>query len=378
MIARSAVSPRMRHPRLSVTLSAYITRQFLVWFGGLMFTLAAVILLVSIVDLLDRLATKEDATLLMVVEMALLRLPFFSQEIMPFTILGASMFTFWKLTRTHELVVARAAGVSVWQFLLPAVSTGLTIGLLAIGLLNPLGATLLARYDALEARYMRNATSLLQISNAGLWLRQPDEDGGQSVIHARRVAESQLRLADVIVFRYDGADEFRSRIDAEGAVLTPGAWRLEQARVSQPGTPSKLVATLDLPTKLTPEKILDSFAPPESLSFWALPGFIDLLISAGFAARPHELYFQKLLATPLLFAGMVLLAASFSLRPPRRGRVGLVVLTGAMASFLLYFLSNFVFAFGISGKIPVLLAAWTPTAVVTMLGAAILFHLEDG
>src|SRR3546814_2348749 len=80
--------------------------------------------------------------------------------------------------------------------------------------------------------------------------------------------------------------------------------------------------------------------------------------AAGCSATPHLLQFNRLLAVPMLFAAMVLLAATFSLRPQRRGRVGAMILTGMLTGFLLYFLSNFVFAIGLSGTIPVVLAAW--------------------
>jgi lipopolysaccharide export system permease protein len=81
---------------------------------------------------------------------------------------------------------------------------------------------------------------------------------------------------------------------------------------------------------------------------------------------------------PLQLAAMILLAASFSLRPQRQGRVALVIVMGLFAGFLLYFLSNFVHALGLSGKIPVILAGWAPAGVSAMLGMALLLHLEDG
>ena len=56
----------------------------------------------------------------LLLEMAALKLPHMAQEIMPFAILFGTMMAFWRLTRSNELVVARAAGVSVWQFLTPA------------------------------------------------------------------------------------------------------------------------------------------------------------------------------------------------------------------------------------------------------------------
>jgi len=45
---------------------------------------------------------------------------------------------------------------------------------------------------------------------------------------------------------------------------------------------------------------------------------------------------------------------------------------------LLYFLTDVVFALGLSSTIPVALAAWTPFGISTLLGVTLLLHLEDG
>ena len=58
--------------------------------------------------------------------------------------------------------------------------------------------------------------------------------------------------------------------------------------------------------------------------------------------------------------------------------VGLIVLAGVVCGFMLYFLSNLVFALGISGKLPIALAAWTPAAIALALALPLLLHLEDG
>jgi lipopolysaccharide export system permease protein len=131
-------------------------------------------------------------------------------------------------------------------------------------------------------------------------------------------------------------------------------------------------------TNLTPRKMQDSFASPETMSFWELPGFIGLLENSGFSAQRHRLYFNALLARPFLFGAMVLLAASFSLRMQRRGGTTLMIAAGVASGFILYFLSDVVFALGLSSTIPIALAAWTPTGVSWLLGASLLLHLEDG
>jgi lipopolysaccharide export system permease protein len=114
------------------------------------------------------------------------------------------------------------------------------------------------------------------------------------------------------------------------------------------------------------------------MSFWELPGFIALLEQSGFTAQRHRLHFNVLLARPFLFCAMVLVAATFSLRMQRRGGAGMLIVSGVLAGFLLYFLSDIVFALGLSAKIPVLLAAWTPTGISMIFGSSMLLHLEDG
>ena len=371
-----ALHPLVRRLRLSPTLSAYVARQYTVWFFGYFLGLIGIILLVSTVDLLDRVAS-QYASLGIVLRMVLLKLPYLSQEVMPFTVLFAGLTCFWRMTRSHELVITRAAGISVWQILLPVLGVAGLVGVVTVTLLNPLASILLGRFEQMEAKYVRNEGSTLSVSRAGLWLRQADPSG-QSVIHAQRVTQEPLVLHDVIVFQFEGQDRFVGRIDAARAELEANRWVMYEAWQTRPGSPAEFAKRVDVSTKLTREKILDSFAPPETISFWSLPGFIDLLHEAGFSAIRHRLQLHRLLATPVLLAAMILLAATFSLRPQRRGRVGLVILSGVLAGFLLYFLSNFVFALGLSARIPVVLAAWTPAGVSMMLGIATLLHLEDG
>ena len=368
--------PLIRRLRISTTLSAYVARQYGAWLFIYFSGLVGIILLVSTVDLLDRLASM-NASLGIVLRMVLLKLPYLSQEVMPFIVLFAGLSCFWRMTRSNELVVTRAAGISVWQILLPVLGLATLVGVMTVTLLNPVASILLGRYEQMEAQYIRNESSTLAVSSAGLWLRQADANG-QSVIHAQRVTHDPLVLYDVIIFQFEDQDRFVGRIDAARAELEPGRWILYEAWQTRPSSPADFAERIEIDSNLTSEKILDSFAPPETISFWNLPGFIELLTEAGFSAVRHKLQFHRLLATPALLIAMVLLAATFSLRPQRRGNVALVILSGVFAGFLLYFLSNFVFALGLSARIPVVLAAWTPAGVCMMLGVATLLHLEDG
>ncbi len=363
--------------RLSATLSLYITRQFLASIALVFIVLVGLVFLIDSVELLRRTGARAAISFGTVVEMALLRLPYMSQKIIPFSVLFGGMLALTRLTRSHELVVARAAGVSVWQFLLPGLALALVIGGVVVTVFNPFASATTWRYEQLEAKFLRGHSSMLAVSAAGLWLREASKDG-QTVVHALRISQEDMELHDVIFFLYEGSDRFVRRIDAETARLGQGYWDLKGVLISTPEEPSTKVATYRLETRLTLDRIQESFASPETMSFWDLPGFIETLEAAGFSAIRHRLLWPSILAIPMLLCAMVLSAATCSLRLTRRGGTGPMVLGGLLAGFLLYFLSDVVLALGMSGSLPVVLAAWAPAGVFTLLGLALLLHLEDG
>ena len=363
--------------RLSPTLSFYIGKQYLLSVVLVLLIFMTTILIADMIELLRRSAgPNKTATFNIVLEMALLRLPFMAQKALPFAALVGGVVTFTRMTRNHELVVARAAGVSVWQFMCPALLAAALLGGFAMTVLNPFASATVSRYERMDATHLRGKASLLALSKTGIWLRQGDPDG-QSVVHAERIGQETMTLHNVIIFLYADEDRFAGRIDADEAQLANGYWDLKEAVFSAPDEAARYRATARVPTNLTWERIHDSFSPPETLSFWALPGFIKVLEDSGFSAVRHRLHWHSLLAAPLMLCAMVLIAATFSLRFARRG-TWVLILGGLLAGFLLYFVSDLVLALGLSGNIPPVLAAWTPACIFALLGAASLLHLEDG
>ena len=101
----------------AVTLSLYVGRQFAVAVLATLLALSSLISMFDFIELLRRSTSRPDATLGALVEISALRLPYIGMEILPFAILLGGMMCFWRLTRSSELIVARASGISAWEFL---------------------------------------------------------------------------------------------------------------------------------------------------------------------------------------------------------------------------------------------------------------------
>jgi lipopolysaccharide export system permease protein len=372
---------------LPITLMTYVARRFAAMALLMVLSLSALVALFDLIELLRRAATRPEANFALVAQIAALRVPYVAMQILPFAVLLGGIIAFWRLTRFSELVVARAAGISAWGFLAGPVLVALLLGLGASTALSPLSSAMLARAERLDQLYLRNVGGITALAGGRLWLRQADEGlqpQGVAIISGRPIATRELRpgealrLAEVTIWRLSADDRPLARIEAASALLQPGRWRFEGAVVFGAERVAGAPQSLDFPTELTPERIENSFATPDTLSLWALPEFIRILEDAGFSAIRHRLHFQSLLALPLLAIAMALLAAGFSMRSARRGGVARMIAGGISAGFALFVLDKITGEFGEAGTLPVVLAAWAPAGAGFLLAAALLLHLEDG
>ncbi len=160
---------------------------------------------------------------------------------MPFAVMFGSMGAFLALSRKLELVVTRAAGVSVWQFAFPALFVAALGGVLATTLYDPLSAHLKQRADAMEAKLVGRATK--SAAKSILWLRQRSVDG-QAVIRVNFAADGGDTLKGVTVFEFDEEGVFEQRVDAEEASLRDGYWLLRDARLIIPGVEPEIAFEL--------------------------------------------------------------------------------------------------------------------------------------
>lgn len=372
---------------LAKTLTLYVSRRFATMTLAMLAALAGLVALFDLIELLRRAATRQDATFGLVAQIAALRLPFVAMQILPFAILLGGIAAFWRLTRSSELVVARAAGISAWGFLSGPVAVAVLLGALGTTMISPVSSAMLARAERLDAQFLRNVSGITALAGGRLWLRQADpglDPRGVAIVSGRPVPLRDLRpgeafrLDAVTIWRLSAEDRPLARVEASSAVLTPGRWVIEGAVSFGNDRQPSAAQRLTLPTELTPARIQDSFASPDTLSFWALPDFIQVLENAGFSAVRHRLHFQSLLALPLLAAAMALLAAGFSMRSSRRGGVAQMIGGGVAAGFALFVIDKVTGEFGEAGTLPVAFAAWAPAGAGFLLATALLLHLEDG
>lgn len=357
------------------TLTRYLARRFLLTVLAVFGSIFMLIFVIDFVEMMRRTSDLPRSTTLQLAAISLMRTPSIAEKVLPFVMLIAAMMALINLTRRLELVVARAAGVSVWQFLLPLAFAGLLIGVFATTVYNPVSAQLKLRADRMETKL--GARSLRTTADEGIWLRQRSVDG-QSVLRAEIASDGGTSLSGVTAFVYDPEGRFVERIEAARGFLTAGSWQLTDARISSLEGKPQQVASYNLATNLTPEQVTQAFAAPDTVPFWRLLPLVARSEAAGIDATRYRLRFQELIARPLLLMAMVFIAASFSLRFFRFGGVARMVSGGVISGFVLYVATKLASDLGGAGLLSAPVAAWSPAIVGSMLGVLVLLHLEDG
>jgi lipopolysaccharide export system permease protein len=356
------------------TLGRYLSLRFFKTIMAVFLSIIGMVYVFDFVEMLRRSNGLPGVTTGFIAVLSLLRTPSVAEQILPFCVLFGTMAAFLDLSRKFELIVARAAGVSVWQFLLPPVAIALLIGVFSVALFNPISAEMKQRADAIETQLfgrggMRGDTTL--------WIRQTSVDG-EAILRAAQSYKSGTLLTSVTAYVYEPDGRFEERVYAERATLLPGVWKLQNAEISAPGEEAREVGTYLLATDLSPDRLSENFLTPDSVPFWSLPRLREESEQAGLDSTGFKLQYQLLLARPLLLVAMVLIAAAFSLRIFRFGGIAQMVSGGIIAGFVLYLLTKMIADLGGSGLLSTPVAAWSPAVVGSLLGALALLHQEDG
>ncbi|MGA9089391.1 MAG: LPS export ABC transporter permease LptG [Bradyrhizobium sp.] len=361
------------------TLGRYFAGRFLVSALGVFVSIFVLLVLVDYIEMVRKTSGLVDASAIMVAETSLFRVPQLLEKMMPFCILIGAMTCYLALSRRLELVVARAAGVSAWQFIAPALASAIVLGILATTAYNPMSANLRELSKRMEAQLFGSTPGGgggVQDAS-GFWINQVNSDG-QAIINAARSEQQGVRLTGLTVFRFDNDYKFKERIEAQEATLEKGRWLFKSARRYTLDGPPVDQDSFFLATSLTPAQVRNSFSTPETVSFWQLPGYIRSSESSGFATAGYRLQYHKLLAQPFLLAAMVMVAAAVSLRFFRFGGVQKMVLSGVGAGFLLYVLSKVTEDLSKAELMHPIASAWLPVCVGGLTGFLALLYQEDG
>jgi lipopolysaccharide export system permease protein len=358
-------------------LRRYLGARFTLAVLGTFVLCALLIFMIDIVELLRQAGKFGRVPSGQIAWMAILRLPAYTEMLLPFCVLVGSIATLLMLNRKSELTVMRAAGMSAFQFVRPGLTVAFIFGVFSVTVYNPLAAWARGESERLFAEAFGREMTVLRSEGNGAWLRQEGADGA-SVLHAGAAAGNGLVLHEVMFLQFDTSGRFVERVDGNRATLHDGFWEVNAASVARIGQKPETYEVYTVATALSPERVADALGSAITVSIWELPGLIEVTEKAGLSADRFRVQYALLLSRPVLLIVMVLLAATVSLRSFRSGGIQTMVAMGLIGGFAFFLFAEVSRQVGIAGLAPPLLAVGVPVVLGFCGALAVLLHQEDG
>ncbi|MEI2772554.1 MAG: LPS export ABC transporter permease LptG [Candidatus Competibacter sp.] len=292
-------------------------------------------------------------------------------ELFPMALLVGGLLGMGALASGSELVVMRAAGLSLNRLTRSVLQAGFLLSLLVL-VIGEFAAPPLEQL-ADEQRAIAKGEDLAIRGGRGFWAR----DGGY-FIHVRGVLP-RFRLADIHIFKVDPESRLEEVTAAQSARYQGGHWLLEGidgSILDSDTVQTKRLDNLSLASTISP-KILDVLATnPSDLSIRDLLTYVDYLERNGLDAQNYRLALWRKLLAPLVYLAMLVIAMPFVFGPQRSAGTGQRLLIGlllGLAFFLInYLLGNVVLLYGH----PPLAGAILPPLLFLMAGFLALHRLR--
>src|SRR5215510_6540739 len=154
------------------TLARYFGLRFLIAVLIVFAGIFALVALIDYVEMMRRAGDIPNVSAVLIAKASIYRVPQVVERILPFCVLIGGLSCYLNLSRRLELVIARSAGLSAWQFVAPSLGVAFVLGILATTIYNPISAILQERSKRFESELFGQTTAVVGRNGGTFWMNQ--------------------------------------------------------------------------------------------------------------------------------------------------------------------------------------------------------------
>jgi LPS export ABC transporter permease LptF/LPS export ABC transporter permease LptG len=382
-VAKPALVIRLPHYHLlrPTLLDGYVARQYARVLAITIVGMLGLFYISSFIDKSDKLF-KGQISLGALLEFLFWSTPEFLTYIIALSVLLAGLVTIGLLTKNSELIVMRACGVSLYRTMLPIVAFALGAGAMLVGLQEQVLATANRRADQLNHIIRTGSPQTFGVLNRKWIVGRNGE-----VYHYQYYDPRRQELHSLSVFEFDPVDhQLRARRYVQKAVYVADSregeaepmWSMDQGwrREFKTGQEVTFTRFTNQAAHLEPpEYFVTEAREPDLMNFGQLRQYISELRASGYNVLEHEVGLHRKVAFPFVTLVMTLIAVPFAVTTGRRGAMyGIGV--GIVLALIYWVMISVFAAFGASGVLDPMLAAWAPNLIFGAVAAYLLLTVR--
>ncbi|WP_419819697.1 LPS export ABC transporter permease LptG [Acinetobacter sp.] len=262
--------------------------------------------------------------------------PRYLYEILPIAALIGAVLGLGSMASNSELIVMRAAGISLWRIVGWVMRSAMLLVILSFLLTQ-----FVIPYTNEQAKSIKSHRSVATLGEVkGYWTRE-----GQRFIYID-YANSKGTLKQVQVVDFDDNYRMKSLLNSEeGQFLKEGQWNLKQsAQVNLLANGQAQVVNKnqeDLALALQPKYVHMVTINPEDLAPTQLLSFMQYMHEYSQVPKTYLLAFWKNVGSPFALLALVLIACSFIFGPLRQQSMGFRLVIALFVGLGFYYIQDF-------------------------------------
>lgn len=344
-------------------LDRYIAKNVLAAIALVTLMLSGVQIFLLFLEQLDTIGTSNYG-IWQVALFVLLQMPYEVYLFFPMASMLGCLIGLSIMANHRELVVMRAAGMSIWQITRSILKVAFVVILMVTLLGETCVPTLSHLANNLKIQALNDGQALRTAT--GIWLRyQNDFISIDSIV-------SGNELFQVDQFKFDEGHHLRIARHIERVKYDkPGVWQaygIAETLIQDGRTEVRHVDEMPWDVSLKPTILSVGSTEPDEMTLHELHQYLSAQKSNHQAALNYQLAYLQRLVQPLTTVVMMLLAIPFIFGPLRSSTMGSKLLAGATVGFGFYIMNRF---FGPISQVfqwPPEVAAFGPTCLFAMLG----------
>ena len=354
------------------TYIKFLLFTYLRSFTNIFLIVTSLVFILNILKEIEFFSDKSSSSLYPIY-LSLMSSPSIIFEMFPFIFLISTQFFFIKLFNNNEINIFKYSGLNNLNIIKILSIISFIIGLFIIFLFYNLSSNLQSYYLEIKNQFSKDKTYLAVINKNGLWIKDIYNDK-VSIINSALIEDNFLK--ETIITTFDKNYNPIRNIKSDKIDISSNNWKIYDASIIEQNT-NKFSKLYEFKSNFNLEKIESLFSNLSSLSIIKLVDLRKNYKSLNYSIIDVDMQINKILTFPIFLMLMTVFSSiiMFNTKGYRSNTLKIVI--GLFFSVLIYYIANFFNIMGITEKISIEIAIWTPLIFLSIINLTMLMKINE-
>ena len=294
-------------------------------------------------------------------------------EMYPFIFLLTTQIFFIDLFNDNQIQIFKYSGLKNSRILNIISGTTFVLGILIITIFYSLSSNLKNIYLEIKNDYSMDNKYLAVITNNGLWIKDIINENTR-IINATKIDGNFL--VNVFISEFDDDFNLKRNIVSKKIDIKDKNWIIYNPKIYIDNN-SKILDQIIIKSNFDYLRVQSLFSNLSSLSLIELIELRNNYKQINYSTTEIDLQLQKLISFPLYFTLMTILAAIIMFNTKQFKSFSLKITIGLFICVIIYYINNFFYVLGDTGKIPLAASVWAPLFLLLLINTKFILNLNE-